>query len=267
MAVKLDDVRKGNMVSFSKDIVDIDVSKSERIYNKSLSRGNQLKWYKDSLFIKLDCLGYESIAEAAVSHFIEYTDLPKEERVIYHLCRVIEDGVFLGNGCFSYDYVHGDREVTISKVLDMYLQSYAIHYDDLRDLLIDTIHYDCKPFVDRLLCLDSITRNDDRHFKNIILCQKSDGTYRGVIADNGGACMSDMISYPMEQKFLDNFNSIQAKPFSVKFEAQLHNPLPLLVDYTGYVNSICYNSKVEKRAVDTILQGLKLMEGIAWERV
>lgn len=40
----------------------INVSFKNRLTTGSTSKGNQLKWFKDGKFIKLDLLGYEGVA-------------------------------------------------------------------------------------------------------------------------------------------------------------------------------------------------------------
>lgn len=46
---------------FEEEIVH--VSNTQRLSRNSSSKGNQLKWVKGNEYIKLDCLGYEGIAD------------------------------------------------------------------------------------------------------------------------------------------------------------------------------------------------------------
>ena len=37
----------------------------------------------------------------------------------------------------------------------------------MRDSLYPVAKFDIKEYIDKLLCIDAITRNEDRHFRNI----------------------------------------------------------------------------------------------------
>lgn len=131
---------------------------------------------------------------------------------------------------------------------------------------IDEIKLDTKAYIGRILCVDSITRNDDRHFNNIAFLYK-DGVYRPApIFDNGSSCMSDIISYPMDVEFSHNYKSIHAKTFKTDFKAQLGFVNRLCVDYDGFLSSVNFRSREGKRALEVIKRGLSEMEGAAWER-
>lgn len=66
------------------------ISVDDRFQLSSTSKGNQIKWVKNGVWLKSDSLGYESIAEALVStlemfiHRIDYVD--------YSLCKIHESG-------------------------------------------------------------------------------------------------------------------------------------------------------------------------------
>lgn len=53
----------------------INVSSKNRLETGSTSKGNQLKWFRDGKFIKLDLLGYEGAAEVAVSYLLQWFNL------------------------------------------------------------------------------------------------------------------------------------------------------------------------------------------------
>ncbi len=242
------------------------VQSNERIGDVTSSKGNQMKWYSCGKYIKLNCLGYESVAECLVSWFLKFTNLKPNEYVTYKACVVYEDGKCLGLGCYSEDFLNGGDEVTVKDILSANVMSFSISYDDLRDFLFDIVKFDVKPYFDKILCLDSITRNDDRHFDNISFIYR-DGVFRPApIFDNGGACMSDLIMYPMSVDFDTNYKSILAKPFRTNFVSQLQNVDKLVVDYDSFFNSVALNSAAAIRALEVLKRGLKETEGIAWER-
>lgn len=245
------------------------VTKSERLTSDKFSstQGNQLKWKHNNIYVKLDCLGYEGIAECLTTWFLKFTDIPTSQYVQYNSCRIFEDGKYLGLGCFSYDYLNGADEITFIQLLEKYAMSSAISYDNLRDFMLDVTGIDVKEYVDTVLCIDSITRNDDRHFGNFGFSITPTGLKVLPIYDNGGGCMSDLTSYPLTESFEKNYASIQAKPFSTKFERQIGTVKRIGVKYSDFVNSMDLYSVEAKRAAQTILRGLNDMRGIAWEDI
>lgn len=243
----------------------VHVSKLQRLSRHSSSRGNQLKWMRNGECIKLDCLGYEGIAEFFVSKLLEYTDVT--DFVQYSKCVVVEDGVRLGNGCKSADFLHDDIEVTFGQILDSNLVGYSASYDEVRDIILDETGVDVKKYVDQILCLDAITVNDDRHFNNFALLRGNDGSYKTApIFDNGAALLSDVISYPMSAPLLENLKKVQAKPFSIDFLRQLNFVIPITLDPDKFFASVCAVTEEEKRALDVLEYRINMTRGIAWQK-
>lgn len=242
------------------------LTRSERLDSSSSSLGNQIKWKHNNLFIKLNCLGYEDIAEVLVSHFLSFTNLREYEYVKYYSCEIYEDGVFLGNGCYSYDFVGNYNEVTISNILDDNLLPYSIDYDDLRDELYSIVGFDVKSYIDKILSVDSIIRNEDRHFKNISFLFDGKKYIPAPIFDNGDGCLSDEVTHPFEVSFEDNVKNCYAKPFKTRYKDNFSNNTPLIIDYDGFINSLALTDKRSLRALETIKYGLNEMEGVSWVR-
>lgn len=242
------------------------VSRKERLYNTSSSLGNQIKWKHGDMYVKLNCLGYEDIAEVLVSHLMSFTNLQNDEYLKYYSCLIYEDGVCLGNGCYSFDFTENYSEVTVANLLDDNLLPYSISYEDLRVELYDIIGFDIKSYIDKILSIDSISRNEDRHFRNISFLVK-DGIYKPApIYDNGDSCMSDLISHPLNVDFITNIKNCFAKPFMSDYKINFVNNIPLVIDYNGFFNSLSLSDDKSIRALKTIEYGLKEMEGIAWVR-
>ena len=248
------------------DLERVDVAKEERINETASSLGNQIKWKHGNKFIKLNMLGYEDIAEVLVSHLLSFTNLREDEYVKYYSCRVYENGVCLGNGCYSYDFVGDYIEVTIANILDNNLIPYYISYEDLRMSLFDIIGFDCKGYIDKILSIDSITRNEDRHFRNISFLYKKGKFKPAPIFDNGDSCLSDTFSHPLNASFNENIKNCYAKPFKSRYIENLINNIPLVINYNGFINSVNFIDERSIRALRTIQYGLKETEGIAWVR-
>jgi hypothetical protein len=236
--------------------------------NSSASNGNQIKWInEDGLYIKLDCLGYEAVSERLVTDLLTYTDLNPKEYVSYTICEIVEDGKWLGLGCLSRDFRADAEEVSVAQLLKKGFKSFAINYDELREYLFPIVKFDVKQYIDKILCVDAITKNDDRHFGNISFLYK-DGIYTPApIFDNGSACMSDILTYPMSQPIDVNYQSIKAKPFSTDFKRQLHDPRKILIARDKFLSSIRVEGEYAKRALTVLEKSLEEMEGLAWEEI
>ena len=237
---------------------------NERFLNNSTSKGYQIKWFSNGHYIKLDSLGYESVAESLVSRLLLFSNLAQDEYIRYTRVRVYENNEFVGHGCCSEDFSAGLEIVSVANIFDRLFLSYNISYDELRDTLYDVVGYDIKSYLDKILCLDAITRNDDRHFNNIIFLYDGERYKVGPIFDNGGSCLSDTIMYPMDIVFEENIKRCLAKPFSTQFENQLYSVTPLKIDRDGFFRSVCCGDAYTERALKTIDYGLRRTEGLAW---
>ena len=259
------------MVYSDKFIEEIEVTREERLVSRDISSiGNQIKWKHGDKYIKLDCLGYEGIAESLVSWFMRFTDIPETDYVKYTYCRIIENGKYIGTGCYSLDYLKEMSEITFLNILEKNMIPTSISYDELRDIMLDNTGIDVKNYLDRILCLDSIIRNEARHFGNLGFMMNKNEIRLLPIFDNGGSCLSDTISYPFSESFENNYKSIMSKPFRTDFKQQLNQIKAykkIGVKYNDFVESLRPCSKEARRATQTIIKGLKEMKGVAWEDI
>lgn len=243
------------------------VARSERLSVNYSSSGNQMKWKHGNIFVKLDCLGYESVSECLVSTLLSFTEISEKDYVKYYPCIIYEDEICLGNGCYSYDFVGEWKEISARVILEKSLMSLSIDYFTFLDVLYDYTGQYFKNYIDRILYVDSITRNDDRHFGNIVFLVK-DGIFKSApLFDHGAACMSDIFTYPMNEDLNSNFKRIYAKPFYTSFLRQIYPNQLLKIDYSNFVRSFHGEDEFEQRAMDTMILGLKCMEGISWQRI
>lgn len=250
--------------------VEIHVTKKDRLHVGTGSSGYQTKWYKDGLFIKRSVLGYEHLAEVLTTWLLKCSDIPRNMYVEYHPCIIIEDGKNCGQGCYSESFLSGSEiEVSISNILDMRLLSHGIGIDELVEVLDEYYIPNSRDYLNMILSVDSITRNEDRHFKNISLIQEG-GIYRpGPIFDNGAGCMSDVFSYPMNESIDKLWGEIYAKPFSVTFGKSIKDNKPIGIYYDRFMRceNAIGNNRVSRRAFEVIKRGLSEMEGLAWKRL
>ena len=199
------------------------------------SKGNQLKWVLDKTWYKADYLGYEGLAEYVVSRLLQYSSLDPSEYVDYET----EDIAYKLNtfhGCQSMSFLRpGERLITLNRLfLEVYgydLYGAIWHIPDEKDRLIQITNsviactglnhfgeYLCK-----LLEIDALFLNEDRHFHNIALIQKDDGSFSyAPVFDNGAALMSDTtIDYPMHGDIYKMINTVKGKTISSSLERQI----------------------------------------------
>lgn len=235
------------------------VSKKERETQYTSSKGSQLRWRKNDLFIKKDSLGYEGFAEELVSMLLNCTNIPHVE---YTQCDIWEDGEYIGRGCYSKNMISdGELLIPFGSILKKYSSNYlSFTYDETREAIYDLTGLDCINYLDTCICLDAIIRNEDRHFNNFALILDRNGKYRfAPLFDHGLSLLSDIISYPYSKDLYANWKSVYSKPFRTTFSRQLelvHNPIEI---------DISKLPKFTGRAYEALLLGLRETEGIAWK--
>lgn len=246
---------------------------------QSTSKGNQKKWYKDGYYIKADTMGYESISETLVSEFISYIDdLPF---VDYKLC-TIKDGSAIYEGCYSLDCL--DQNEIMFSVYRI-LQSRNSNLDRLmhKYVGIDLVKWvvsevykatglDITDYLGKIISLDYIILNEDRHLNNICLIQNTDtGMWRySDIFDNGLSLLSDTQDYSLIEPISKCIRRVKSKPFSIKFSRQFsYFNKVLTIDVDGFLRNI-ENKKVEfkekefARGLYVLKTQLKSLEGKVW---
>ncbi len=244
------------------------VTRNDKIPNVSSSKGNQCKWTSGNRFIKLDTWKwYESISEVFVSILLQYSDI--RYYVKYHFCEIFENGKFVGNGCYSENFLKdGESDITFSRLLKNYgIDTSAISYEDTRDCISEITGFDIKGYLDRCLCLDAITFNEDRHLNNLSVIRTGDGYREAPVYDNGLSCLADVFSYPMDVPLEDNLDRVYAMPFDTSFTRQLAGKFikPVFIDTEGFFNNVTATCAEEERALSVIKQGLERTKGLAWE--
>lgn len=237
------------------------VSRTDRVLvNSSTKSGAQPRWRLGDKIIKLDNLGYESLAECLVSWFVQHTDIPEEWQLRYYPCTVVEDGKVLGTGAFSYDFAHGRTVLSVADMLTRNFMPFSSTLDDVRDIIYDVSGKDHIKYLATILNLDAITRNEDRHFGNIAFCDK----VPAPIYDNGDSLLSDLVSHPLDTPFLDCYNNSYAKPFATSFERQIQEAYPIGVDVSSIAEHIALRTPEMRRAVQTLNKGLRDTKNKAW---
>ena len=208
------------------------VCEDEVVTSETSSKGNQIKYRKDAVWIKQDCLGYEGLAEVVASRLAKLLGL---DCVSYKPCRihVLETGENK-LGCYSENFIpQGSFEITLQRLVqkctggscDELLEGCNTNvYDKVNKIAEAIKNVIDKPtltdYIGRLLYFDSLIVNEDRHWHNITFLRDCDGKVRPApVFDNGASFFSDSSrDYPFELEFC--YEKVKAKPFSTSFEAQ-----------------------------------------------
>lgn len=197
--------------------------------NSSSFDGAQPKWFSDGYWYKRDLRGGEAVAETLVSlflssclnitefeaGFVAYGVSPKDGRV-----------------CYSYSFLkEGETFIPLYSAIKS-LNPKWTEYTDFEGKLeyVDSVYrevlgYSCKRWLFRVLTLDVMFRNTDRHLSNLGFIADRQGNLRlAPIFDNGLALGVS------EGAYFDLSNTISGLGFRVK-------PYELTVKYLSkYIN-------------------------------
>ena len=109
----------------------IDLSTYQEIKTQTSSKGNQSKFYQQGYWVKLDFMGYESLAEVIASELIQLTNISPELHLPYGL------GIYERDGqqqmcCVSPNFIAPNEElVTLHRLFTIYRGTQYIHtFDD-----------------------------------------------------------------------------------------------------------------------------------------
>ncbi len=232
---------------------------------KTSSKGNQNKWFDQVRWYKEDGLGYEALAEVLISRLLKKTNV--DSFVTYRYEQLMKgDKCFRGCSSLSFMEPEDDKVVSVERLFQTFRGESAakavLAYSDVTDrirFVVETIeaatglrHFG--EYLKKVLTIDALFLNEDRHFRNLAVIQKKDGTFRECpIFDHGAALFSDVKGdYPLELDLEQCYKKIQAKPFSRNFDEQL-DACEML--YGGGMFRATFN-------VEDVEEVLKELEGI-----
>lgn len=273
--------KKGSELRFT-------VTENDFVNTSSASKGNQMKFLHDGIWMKEDYLGYESLSEVIVSLFCSCIE--NLNYVKYNLCVIDFEGDLLRHCCCCNSFLKsGETFTSLGRLMNLENFDYVreLNVDDtLRMNSIDKIlsiiteytKLDAREYLGIHFYLDSIVLNEDRHFHNLGVIQ-SKGIFKfAPIFDNGLSLLSDLNCYSFTEHPLKNISKVKAKPFSKDFNTQNNLAhrwgVPLLkLDYTKF-NELLKNYKFVNvpslyvdRCLSVINYNLARLEGETWEKV
>ena len=238
---------------FEKDIIETE--------NKS-SKGNQLKWRNGDEWYKADYTGYEGLAEYVISHLIMKSSLSEDEFLLYDLENIkYKRNVF--HGVRSKNFLKDKWQlITLERLfknaygrsLNSMIYSISNNENRLKTLVEETMRVtglkEFGAYMSKVITIDSLFLNEDRHTHNIAVLVNDRGEY-GLcpIFDQGAGLLSDTtLDYPIGGDIYEMINSVRPKTFCDDFFEQLEIAEKL------YGQNIEFN--FTKRDVDAVLDNV-----------
>lgn len=204
---------------------------SEKISNEYIvtqqgtSEGTQVKYKKGDYWYKKDKSGHEGLVEYLVSNFLRYTDLESKEFVMY------EYGTINGqSGCRSKNFLNNNEElITLYR---LYFNEYGKDLsqvinkmDEMEERIDYVIRFvqkscgiDIFKYLAKVLTLDRIILNEDRHLNNLALIFDGNSFKPSPIFDNGLSLLTGNQSVNWNFSVSENVKRVIARPFSGSHE-------------------------------------------------
>lgn len=231
------------------------------------SKGTQPKYYENGWWYKQNVNGYEGESEYLASLVLSCSDT--SDYVTYEKCTIngrpgCRSRSFLGKdeAFFSFERLHMMAAGT-------HLEDAVRQYSDcsgriayVRDFLIDESGHDCSGYLSRILTLDALTLNCDRHFNNLgVIINAETGRWRDApIFDNGDAFLSNYARFHADT-LEKNLENVYARPFSSNHIRQaLDAGTGLALDY-GKLYSLLENEP-DSRALEVLYRQLETCRDI-----
>lgn len=247
----------------------IEVNSVDRIVSSTSSKGNQIKWCINDIWLKADDLGYEGLVESVASELLRQSNI--EDFVEYKCVRIKEvDTGKIYNGCISKSFLNKkEKLITLYRLftthginLDITLANMSTE-QRLEYVIEKTTEFtkikEFRSWLGLLLEFDAFILNEDRHFHNIAVIKKDDDYRCMPIFDCGAGLLSDThTDYPLSVPITSCINRVSSKPFNTKFSKQLkavENVCGLhlkLSDIKEFISGIY--SKEEVQRVNKILK-------------
>ncbi|MBQ6733919.1 MAG: hypothetical protein IJR00_03310 [Lachnospiraceae bacterium] len=230
------------------------------------SKGNQLKWRDKDVWYKADYAGYEGLSEYLISHLLRYSDLQPEEYVLYEL-EEISYGSRVLRGVRSRNFLpDGWQLITLERLFrNVHTRSFASDLYGIRDhrnrlrFLVDQVVQmtglkDFGIYMNRILTIDTLFLNEDRHLHNVAVLLDENGEFHYCPAfDHGAALLSDTaLDYPMGEDIYQLMEKARPKTFLREFDEQMEISEELYGSHLSF--------SFDKKTVRTLLEQAGIYE-------
>lgn len=255
-----------------------------KLLSDSYSKGNQRKFYLNGNWIKLDSENcYEGLAEHFVSCFCQcILDFP----YVKYTCDKFEYNDDIYNGCYSRNMYNRDISfISLKNLLKQWqipqnilIKDESIPHNIYNTVIVVYEHTGISilNYISRLLMLDCLIINEDRHIMNLGLQHSGvdNSFYEAPCFDNGGSLFCTNWTYRKRKSLEENIDFAQsvARPFSKFYDKQLKALIelgckPLVIKksdldflFKNYHNNF-YSDTLNKRVIDVIKNRLDYYEG------
>lgn len=250
--------------------------------NRQSSKGNQLKWNNKGKWYKADYSGYEGLAEYVVSNLLLKSSLSKDECVQYSQEQIsYRRTVF--NGAVSDTFVKsGWQIITLERLFKTkFNQSFYEATWRIADVS-ERFKFICSQvkamtgldefdlYLARLLTIDAIFLNEDRHMHNIAVMMNSRQEFGYCpVFDNGACLLSDTtMDYPLGEDIMELMKECKAKTISADFDEQLETAEKICPDAIRFtftqkdaediiMNAKYYTEQEKERVLTIIYQQMR----------
>lgn len=199
------------------------------------SKGNQLKWNRDGIWYKADYTGYEGLSEYIISRLISMSDLDKKDYILYDTEKIMYKHTSF-NGAKSLDFLEDDIQlITLSRLYNIrYNRDFTKDVWQIQDVkkrllfLVDQVIRmtnlnDFGIYMSKMLTVDALFLNEDRHLHNIAVLVKPDNTFDYCpLFDHGAGLLADTtVDYPLGTDVYKLMDEVKAKTVSQNFDDAL----------------------------------------------
>ncbi|MDE7202651.1 MAG: hypothetical protein K2O91_12310 [Lachnospiraceae bacterium] len=249
-----------------------------RTNERQSSKGNQLKWVNNDIWYKADYTGYEGLAEYVISGLLSHSNLNPQEYVTYQTEKIhYRQTQYRACKCPNFlpeSWKLIALERLFQSIYGKSLNKAIYSINDLTDrmcFLVDqTIRItglkDFGSYMSKLLTVDALFLNEDRHTHNIaVLLDDARYYHYCPIFDNGAALLSDTtMDYPMNAGLNELLEKPRAKTISQDFDEQLDIAEKLYGQHIKFSysiaevdallsNEIYYPDNIKQRVRDLII--------------
>lgn len=222
------------------------------------SKGTQDKYYDNNFWYKTDTKGYEGLSEYLASKVLSCSNI--ENYVEYERCTINNK-----KGCRSKNFLKpGETFISFQRLFDIHhggnLSEVIIPFNDVserinyvKDFIQDAVDLDVSDYLSKILTLDMLILNTDRHFNNLGIIINSDTgeCKEAPIFDNGAALMSNFAQFEPDYSIEENLEKAYAMPFSSSFGLQIKEcGIGLALDYKK-LNKLLENEP-NSRAIEVL---------------
>lgn len=228
------------------------IDKKFAVLNRTDSNGSQSKFHKDGYWYKYDMTGKEGLAECLASALLSCSNV--KEFVEYEHCMINER-----EGCRSKDFIReGESLITFDKLYFnatgellndtlWTMQDADARFTFLVDTMKEYTGLDITEYLYQNLAIDCITRNPDRHFKNLAFLLGNDGRFRTApIFDNGQGLLQNYTITPPNTPLWKAEQALTAATVSGSFDEQYMVALKHLKEQDKEPIQINYKTLREK---------------------